>query len=471
MKIESDERKLKPTRVDSLYYDRIPEEDDEDEQSDKDSKLPEFSKINLFDGKNKKTDQLIQEQKSTIRNKTLKYKGLSSKKARKNIKIIKDEEEVGLFYLLSITLFSSEQEVRDAIEEKLSLLQKLKDICLKDPGKEQDLKLKGNGVEYIEKKMSQAIYTAQNYETKKKYFNLLKVRAFVHQAITLKEVERIRNKRVHLWNIFKIFVNYTEISVLEFDINMGFFAITDKRTSKVIKVTRSQFRGFHKGFEINSFFQNYEHNSGKEVIDQVSCLHDLQQGLLHEVFNLFAVFEENFEAPQKTFNSGFYEENLLLDEHHGIYPIIDDRICPKYVYMTVEVTNLNLKKQKFLAVGGASIIEAADENFEKITDVMVFYGSNPELTYYHDSIFIKDKEEEIKYKFKSAKRSSEFYYLLLDIKKNLDKASRPRIQLTAPLVTDGKEYFTDPIYGILLNDNEVCAVYDDKFKFKSNLTK
>jgi hypothetical protein len=86
--------------------------------------------------------------------------------------------------------------------------------------------------------------------------------------------------------------------------------------------------------------------------------------------------------------------------------------------MTLVAKNLKAKKNRYLAIGGSAIIESSDEKFDEITDVFVFYGSNPELNFLHDAINIKDKEEEIKYQFQSAKTASEFYYLCLDIQKN-----------------------------------------------------
>lgn len=266
------------------------------------------------------------------------YKGLTSKKARANFKIVKDDETIGLFYLLSIPFFATEQEIRDAIEEKFALLKKLKSICQKDPAKEQNLKLASCSLEFLETKMSLAVYTALNPDLRMKYFNLLKLRSYGHQAVTLSDLETKHNKRIAPWSVFKIFLNKTEICVMEIDILAGCFSIWMKDRKKKLKVPREKFIAFHKGFEDNSYWLAYEgpevDSGAKETVLNIKCVNALQHELFSQVFQLFTVFEDNFVTPRKISRTGFELDYVNLDEYCGIFPLTDDRIVSKGIYMT-----------------------------------------------------------------------------------------------------------------------------------------
>ena len=397
------------------------------------------------------------------------YKGKSKEEAVENYKV-KNEEEIGFFYLQSIPLWAQEQQIRDSIKEKFDLLENLKKICEKDPAKETSYKKYGSNIDMLELKMSLAVYTALNPEAREKYFKLLRLRCYASQSITLVDIENRFNNRTFMWQIFKIFLNYNEINIIEFDLIKGYFMLFSQLDKTTTKVAREDFIGFIKTFEDNTFELIYLDSKGIERVIQVNCVHELQHDQLFEVFNLFEIFDDFFVNPTKFSKNGLWVGYTVFEEHIGIYPIIDDRITPKGTYMMLEAESSKRKTKVFLGVGGSAIIESSDENFSNITDVFIFYGSNPELNFLHNNVAIKDKEEEINYKFNSAKRASEFYYQCLDIKKNLDKSCKPTIQQLAPLVKEGENYLTDPLYGLMLKKKSECLVTENRFKFQvSNL--
>jgi hypothetical protein len=52
------------------------------------------------------------------------------------------------------------------------------------------------------------------------------------------------------------------------------------------------------------------------------------------VFQLFTVFEDNFVTTRKISRTGFELDYVNLDEYFGIFPLTDDRIVSKGIYMT-----------------------------------------------------------------------------------------------------------------------------------------
>ena len=85
----------------------------------------------------------------------------------------------------------------------------------------------------------------------------MKVRCYSNQCVDLDHVENTLNKRIYAWNIFKIFINYLEIAIIEIDIVEGYFTILYQNSNKKIMVTRDEFFGKFSIFFHIYYYKNY----------------------------------------------------------------------------------------------------------------------------------------------------------------------------------------------------------------------